>query len=114
MSHLVDRNKVTVKELGPCECPGKPHETDTIRLLENISYADMLHIGDASELGAVEAVWAVFDIRVKGWNLVDDKGKPLPLSRAIWQNLSEDLSQKINNLIDEVSKGDDEVELPNE
>ena len=113
MSHLVDRNRVTVKELGPCECPGTPHETDTIRLLENISYADMLHIGDASGLGAVEAVWAVFNIRVKGWNLVDDKGKPLPLSRAVWQNLSESLSQRVNDLIGELDK-DDEVELPNE
>jgi hypothetical protein len=113
MSHLVDRNAVEVVELGPCECPGKPHESDTIRIRKHISYPDMLHIGDAAGMGSVEAVWAVFNIRVAGWNLVKEKGKPLPLSRDVWQNLSEGLAEKVNKAIGDVTEGD-ETELPND
>ena len=113
MPHLVDRNAVKVVELGPCECPGKPHDTDTIRIRKHISYPDMLHIGDAASMGSVEAVWTVFNIRVGGWNLVDEKGKPLALSRSVWQNLSESLAEKVNNAIGEAEDGD-ETELPNE
>ena len=113
MSHLVDRNKVRVAEIGPCECPGKPHETDTVRIREAVSYADALHLSDAASQGAVEAVWALFNMRVAGWNLLDEKGKPVPLSRATWQNLSMKVAARIQDIIAEVQDEDDSAELPN-
>jgi hypothetical protein len=113
MSHLVDRNKVKVVELGPCECPGKPHDTDTVRIRESLSYADYLHLNDAASSGAMEGVWALFNMRVAGWSLVDEKGKPLPLSRAVWQNLSTDVASKIQDAIGDIDNAD-ETELPND
>jgi hypothetical protein len=114
MSHLVDRNKVKVVELGPCDCPGKPHETDTVRIRESLSYADHLHLVDANNLGVQEALWALFNMRVAGWNLVDEKGKPLLLSRGNWQNLSSEIASKIQDAISEVQDSDETAELPNE
>ena len=114
MSHLVDRNKVKVIELGPCECPGKPHDTDTVRIRETLSYADHLHLVDANSGGVTEALWALFNMRVAGWSLLDEKGKPLPLSRATWQNLSSEVASKIQDAISEVQDGDETAELPNE
>jgi hypothetical protein len=113
MSHLVDRNKVKIVDLGPCECPGKPHDTDTVRIRENLSYADMLHIVDASNQGTLEAVWAIFNSRVAGWSLLDEKGKPLALSRAVWQNLGSEVANKIQEAIGEMDS-EDSNELPNE
>lgn len=112
MSRLIDRNAVTVQELGPCECPGTPHESDTIRIRQRLSYADQLYIADAYGQGATEGLWALFNLRVAGWNLVDEKGKPMPLSRATWQNLDEPTLDRIMELIDEArdTTGED---LPN-
>lgn len=112
MSHLVDRNKVKVVELGPCECPGKPHDTDSVRIRETLSYADMLHLADSSAQGTTEALWALFNMRVASWNLVDEKGKSLPLSRAVWQNLSQQTASTIQEAISEID--DESTELPND
>lgn len=111
MSRVIDRTAVQTKELGPCECPGTPHSADTIRLRERLSYADQLHLADAYAQGSAEGMWTLFNLRVAGWNLTDGT-KPLPLSRATWQNLDEATVGRIIELIGEVRDADSE-ELPN-
>lgn len=113
MARFVDRNDVTVVELGPCQCPGTPHDTDTVRLRKRLSYADQLHLADASNVSMTDALWTLFNLRVVGWNLADEKGKPVPTSRAMWQNLDEDTAKAISDAITALANGE-ESDLPNQ
>lgn len=112
MPRFVDRNQVKVVSLGPCQCPGSPHGEDSVRIRERLSYADQLHLADASNVSMTEALWTLFNLRVVGWNLTDEKGKPVPTSRATWQNLDEDTAKAIQDAITALSN-DEDGELPN-
>lgn len=116
MSRFIDRSTTETCEIGPCECPEvngtKPHETDTIRIRKRISYPDQLHLADAYAQGALEGMWALFNLRVAAWNFLDERGKPIPLSRAAWQNLDEATAKVISEQIEKVrEEGVDD--LPN-
>lgn len=111
MSRFVDRNKVKVVSLGPCRCPDAPHGEDTVRIREQLSYADQIHLADAANTGMTEALWTLFNLRVAGWTFTDDKGKPVVLSRANWQNLDEETAGAIQDAISEIKSEADE--LPN-
>ncbi len=85
MSRFSDRVPVTVP-IGPCGCPGTPHEQDEVYLRPTISLdggmaaqaAIMRHGADAE---ALAKAWTPLFLRdgVTGWNLVDADGNPEPL-----------------------------------
>ena len=112
MSRFVDRDATETVEIGPCQCPSTPHGTDTVRIRKRLSYADQLHLADASNQSMTEALWTLFNLRVAGWNLTDERGRPVPLSRANWQNLDEDTAKAVQEAINSLGK-DDEADLPN-
>ena len=111
MSRFVDRNQIEVVDIGECQCPGAPHGNDQVRIRKHLSYADQLHLADASAQSMTEALWSLFNLRVAGWNLTDDKNRPVPLSRASWNNLDEDTARVIQDAINNLK--DDQAELPN-
>jgi hypothetical protein len=111
MPRFIDRNSVKQVDLGPCECPTKGvHATDSVWLREQLSYADHLFLADMMAQGSTEALWALFNLRVARWNLVDEKGKPVSLSRSNWQNLDEATARQIQDAIGELAV---DAELPN-
>lgn len=112
MTRFVDRDQTETVELGPCQCPNAPHGTDSVRLRKRLSYADQLHLADAAAQSMTEALWTLFNMRVAGWNLTDEKGRPVPMSRANWQNLDEETAKAIQEAIN--SLGNDETDLPND
>lgn len=111
MSRFVDRNATERKTLGSCECPNAPHGEDWIEIRKVISYNDMLYLNDVSaQQGVAEAMWVVFNLRVADWNLVDDKGKKIPLSRRTWNDLDEQSAERITELIKLVSEPSEEID----
>lgn len=116
MPRFIDRDELAQVNLGPCECEDKSkHTTDTLWIRRRLSYPDQLYLGDAMAQGSNEAMWVLFNLRVAKWNLVDAKGKPIPLSRAVWQNLDEDFAKQIQSAIDDNRDEDAEAtELPND
>lgn len=112
MPRFIDRNRTERREIGPCECPGKPHETDYINVRVRLSYPDQLHLADSYAQGAVEGMWSLFNLRVASWNFLDERGKPVPLSRANWQNLDESTAKAIQDEIEKVREEGTE-DLPN-
>ncbi|MCC6619508.1 MAG: hypothetical protein IT341_10780 [Chloroflexi bacterium] len=115
MSRFIDRNETVEVDLGPCQCPTKPHDTDKVRVRKYLSHADQLHLADAAGQGYTEAVWAAFNMRVASWNFTDEKGKPVALSRANWQNLDSESANAIQAAIDTIREdaADEAEDLPN-
>ena len=112
MSRFVDREKTETVEIGECRCPNAPHGKDTVRVRKHLSYADQLHLADASNQSMTEALWTLFNLRVAGWNLTDERGRPVPTSRANWQNLDEETAKAVQQAISTASS-DDGGDLPN-
>lgn len=86
MSRL-DSPEPVVVELGPCECAGQPHETDIVYLAPSLSMSGGMAAQGAiakSEGDPVRLQELLADIWVRygvtGWNLLDDKGQPIPLT----------------------------------
>lgn len=115
MSRFIDRQETVEVDLGPCQCPNKPHDTDKVRVRKFLSHADQLHLADAAGQGYTEAVWAAFNMRVASWNFLDEKGKPVALSRANWQNLDSESANAIQAAIDTIREdaADEAEDLPN-
>lgn len=115
MPHFIQRDELKQVDLGPCECEDtSKHQTDSIWIRKQLSYPDQLYLADTMSQGATEAMWALFNMRVAKWNLVDDKGKPIPLSRAVWQNLDEAFAKQIQDAINETrDEAGEATELPN-
>lgn len=78
--------------VGPCACPGKPHSEDTVDLRPKLGLAEGVRLQamvveakqngvDAPTLTGMLAE-AYLLVGVGGWNLVDDKGKPVPVNPA--------------------------------
>ena len=92
MSRFDQPDPVSVS-IGGCLCPGTPHAEDLVYLAPSLSAAGGMAaqgaIADAStDDGTVDGValqellWRVYrDHGVIGWNLLDDDGDPVPLSR---------------------------------
>ncbi|MCA1788436.1 MAG: hypothetical protein LC667_00885, partial [Thioalkalivibrio sp.] len=99
MSRFVDREETETVDLGPCQCPNSPHGNDSVRIRKHLSYADQLHLADAANLSMTDALWTLFNLRVAGWNLSDERGRPVQLSRANWQNLDTDTAKAVQAAI---------------
>jgi hypothetical protein len=76
-----------------CVCSGAPHETDTVTLRERLSFHDVkalkVDVGftaaadDTTDGDTLAVLSEGYLLRgIESWSLVDDKGKPLPITRA--------------------------------
>jgi hypothetical protein len=86
MSRLASAEPVVV-DIGPCECEGKPHERDQVFLAPVLTMSGGMAAQGAigkSEGDPVILQELLADIWVRhgvtGWNLLDDKGQPIPLT----------------------------------
>ena len=98
--------------IGPCECPGTPHGDGDLVYLAPVLSA----VGGMAAQGAVsgggtdpilfqELLWRVYrDHGITGWNLLDEKGEPVPLTtenkdRALaWDKGGEVVADKADDL----------------
>jgi hypothetical protein len=110
----VDRKAVESIDLGPCQCPDTPHETDWVHLTKYQSYADWLAIVDAGNAGLSEFNRVRFLRRIKDWNLVDEKGKKVLVTTATIADLDAETANKIQDALNNLDEADkDEPTLPN-
>lgn len=79
MSRFADVRATATVDLGPCECPGAPHESDTAEVRAEFSSSETARIAAASttDEAAIAAVLAEF---VPSWNLLGPNGEPWPPS----------------------------------
>lgn len=112
MPRFVDRKAVKSLDLGPCECPvePKPHERDYVHVKEFRSYTERLAEVDAGARGLVEYNRVRWQQRIKGWNLVDENGKPLPVTQASFNELDPTTADAIQGFLNEL----DNEQLPDE
>lgn len=109
-SRFANPDRTDVLSLGPCQCPGQPHEED--------------HVVHRVELGAGEEEragtygwsvtgWEYFDstaarcklveIGVVRWNLLGPDGEPMPVSVRSAALLDEETLNLITKKLDEVT-----------
>lgn len=79
MSRFVDSNATRTIPIGPCECPGTPHEQDEVVIHERLGYGPLLYIGVAptDEEGSMRMMIQT----IISWNLLGADGKPMPANR---------------------------------
>jgi len=65
-------------ELGPCECPGTPHEQDWVDVAEIVTWDALVDVGLASSEGAARL--ALVTRAIRGWNLVGEDGEAVEVS----------------------------------
>jgi hypothetical protein len=77
----------------PCPCPGTPHDGDVVTLRDRLGFLEatavrkgvMLAGGDgpmATEDRLAKAVEGFVLLGVVAWSLVDEEGKPVPVSKV--------------------------------
>ena len=89
LSRFADPRRTTPVDLGPCRCPGSPHERDSATVRAEIGEGE-LRSALAAGLAATGGAWydgAAGDSEslarfTTSWTLLDEKGEPVPLSRA--------------------------------
>lgn len=76
MSRFADTRSTTRIPLGPCECPGAPHDEDYALVRSELSATEIARfaMSDASTVAIVAADF------VTEWNLVGANGQPWPPS----------------------------------
>lgn len=87
-----DRAPVTVP-IGPCECPGSPHDQDEVYLRPRIGYeagvdaAMAMQTAFAEQMDSNQLARRIVPVYVRGgaigWNLLDADGSPLPFDPEI-------------------------------
>ncbi len=78
MSRFADPRAVQEIDLGPCECPGAPHERDIAVIRSDYSDTDAALLRASTvdvETGAAE-----FAKHIVSWNLLGPNGEPWPPS----------------------------------
>lgn len=114
MPRFVDRKAIADLNLGPCECPNTPHANgDWVHVHEQQSYTDWLAIVDAGARGMEEYNRVRLQRRIKSWNLVDDKGKAIPITAATLGELDQSTANKIHEFLNDLDNPE-AVELPND
>jgi hypothetical protein len=113
MSHVIDRNAVKQVDLGPCDLPNCQYPVHWVKLGLRYSYMDKMGLADAFNNGVEQMARYRFLKRVKDWNLVDEKGRKLPITQNSLGELTEDIATQIWKAIDELDNEDAEPDLPN-
>jgi hypothetical protein len=105
--------KVEVVTIGPCQCPGTPHEQDEATVRWDLGASALARIGraelDRNRLRDPMAAWRQLVLEaVASWNLLlpndDGVGVPAPIIPDVVAELDDDtlttLATAIDNLID--------------
>lgn len=82
---ISDATEVVV--LGPCACPGRPHDEDTAEVVRELPWDVLVDVG-LLEGGA--AYRRLVLGALVSWNLVDRHGKPIEISAAVIGRLRPD------------------------
>jgi hypothetical protein len=66
-------------DLGPCECPGTPHQRDTAEVYTALCWDDLVDVGLAPTEGAARRL--LVTRAIASWTLLDaeDGGEPRPV-----------------------------------
>jgi hypothetical protein len=105
--------------IGPCSCPGTPHEHDSVDLRSKLGLAAGTMLQrliveanqsrpDAAELTG-QLSEAYLRVGVVGWSFVDEKGKPVPVTPA---TLREYLLDDFERAIAVADAADDLYKVP--
>lgn len=73
-------------DLGPCGCPGAPHESDWIDVYEVIAWDDLVDVAEAGTEGAARRRFHARAIH--RWSFIDAEGRPVPVSEDTVRLLS--------------------------
>jgi len=66
--------------LGPCGCPGTPHDTDYVTIAQELGYGDRGILSQLARNKGPEAYeQGIVIVGVKAWTLVLPDGKPRPI-----------------------------------
>ena len=80
--------------LGPCECPGKPHDEDWMDLRTELGAEDALALSQGNSIDALAVL-------VVGWNLLDHDGSSAPVDRDHLGRLYTDSFEPLNGWIEQ-------------
>ena len=80
--------------LGPCECPGNPHDEDWMELRTELGAEDALAIASGNSLDAL-------GVLVVAWNLLDNDGTEAKVDRAHLARLFTDSFEPLNGWIEQ-------------
>lgn len=107
MSRFVDRQNARFVDLGPCDCPGKPHDKDWMKVRPKLTYGETLELGDAYGTGGTKAgVTFLLTAAIIEWSWVDEAGKPVPIETETFENLEPDVADRLNTLVTKEKKAD--------
>jgi hypothetical protein len=109
MSRLADPSAVETVALGPCQCPGTPHEQDEAVVRWQLGASALARVGMAElsvSKGDVYASWRqlITEATVR-WNLLTEyEGKvvPVPVAPATVAELDEDTLTTLATAIDDL------------
>lgn len=80
MSRFANRAGTVRVDLGPCQCPGTPHESDWAEHRTGLGYGDFGAIALVAQGGDVFAAKRkTIEVAVVAWNLLGEDGEPAPL-----------------------------------
>ena len=74
MSRFADPKATDRLSLGPCQCPGTPHDEDWIELRTEVGAADLKRLAEGDSLDTLSTL-------AVSWNLLEDDGTKAPLDR---------------------------------
>lgn len=106
MSRFVDRTRTRRVDLGPCECPGTPHESDYALVRAELSGQEIADYTTASN----DEVADVSARLVPEWNLIDRSGAVPVTGQALVDLMPTTLAAIVNALSTTVGES---VALPN-
>lgn len=75
--------------LGPCECPGTPHDEDWMALRSELGADDMVKLEQ-------DEPYERMKLLVRGWNLLGDDGQVAPITDEYLGRLYLDMFPAIN------------------
>lgn len=110
MSRFIDPSAILTVSLGPCQCPAQgKHEQDEIILRRHLSGIDQLAVASGADLG--EQYLRLIHRGGVSWNLLDEKGKPVPLDLEHIRLLDDDTISAVVDALNDANE--DEDPLPN-
>lgn len=76
MSRFADPDAIARLDLGACQCPGTPHESDWLSYRTQLGYADIGRIAAVAATGDVMAAKReTLIVAVTSWNLLGPDGE---------------------------------------